>query len=57
MTIMSRFSGLVDSRGSRGVFSRGKPVYRGTSNSPKAGKPDRNKMIQKAAQRRLRQNR
>jgi len=34
---ISEQMGLVDARGKRGVFSRGKPVYRAGSNSPKAG--------------------
>jgi hypothetical protein len=37
MTNIAKQMGLVDARGSRGVFSRGKPVYREGSNSPKAG--------------------
>jgi len=53
MSTMSKLSGLVDSRGSQGVYSRGKPVYRGGLNSPKAGLPDKKKAIQKAAKRRL----
>lgn len=72
---MSEQMGLVDARGKRGVFSRGKPVYRAGSNSPKAGPmerfpigktpakntgrqkpppPDPQKMVQRAAQRKLR---
>lgn len=53
MTTMAKLSGLVDARSSQGVFSRGKPVYRGGLNSPKAGLPDKRKAIQKAAKRRL----
>lgn len=49
---IGKIMGLVDARGPQGVFSRGKPVYRGGSNSPKAG-PAKNKALQRAAKKKL----